>query len=77
VIVSEQAKSLVIHPAPNHGLSFKNLEFRRPFWAGNSELFVSLFGLVLTGCQFAVYEELPGVVIRSLGAVWKVVFDRN
>ncbi|MGA2832482.1 MAG: hypothetical protein ABSE55_05380 [Terracidiphilus sp.] len=77
VVVREKAKSIVVHSAPLHGFSFKELKFRSPSWVGVLELLISLFRCLLAIGQSTLMEELQGVVICVLGAAGTAVFQKE
>jgi hypothetical protein len=74
VVADEEAQGIVIHTAPHHGLSFKELELSCPFWSGDLKFCDPLNGFLLAIGQSTLLEELQGVVVRSLGTAGIVVF---
>jgi hypothetical protein len=74
---AKEVQSFSIHTSEKHGFRFQKLISRGPGGIGNLELSGALLGFLLASCQVPLLKELPGMVIRSLGAAGACVFERN
>jgi hypothetical protein len=77
VEISEQAQSIVIHPAPHHCLRLQEFELRSPLGIGNTKLSVILLGFLLAICKVALLKDMQGMIIRNLSAARTCVLQWN